>query len=79
MARFEGIRRGFGSIGAMSRCVRLALSIGILLGAVEPVDAWLVPGHRRVTIEAIGRLPAAVPAFFREGAAVASYLRGLAP
>ncbi len=45
--------------------------LGLALFATLDARAWLVPGHRRVTIEAIGALPAAVPGFFREGAASA--------
>jgi len=52
-----------------------AIGAGSVLGALAAAsasNAWLVAGHRRLTIEAIQALPADVPAFFREGAAIAS-------
>ena len=52
------------------RRARFAAALGLALVA-SGADAWLIPGHRRLTIEAIGTLPSAVPAFFREGAATA--------
>lgn len=41
-----------------------------LVGLSAPgAEAWLTPGHRRVTISAVRLLPESVPAFFRDGAA----------
>jgi hypothetical protein len=38
------------------------------LGCAAPAAAWFTPGHALVTRAAIARLPAEVPAFFREAA-----------
>jgi len=49
----------------------------LVLSAVElsagEAGAWLVEGHQWVTIDAVGRLPAEVPAFFRAGAATVGH------
>jgi hypothetical protein len=48
-----------------------ATAAGVALLSVSAAHGWLASGHRRVTVEAIGQLPATVPAFVREGAATA--------
>ena len=53
---------------------RRALALAVLAAAgAGPARAWLTSGHRRVTIDAVGLLPAELPRFFRRGAATAGH------
>jgi len=42
------------------------LATALSLAAAGEAGAWFVPAHRQLVVGAVGRLPAAMPAFFRE-------------
>lgn len=50
-------------------CRRRAAALALAALAAGPAHGWLTSGHRRATIDAVGRLPDEVPRFFRDGAA----------
>jgi len=51
-----------------------ASAIALLLAASRPASAWLTAGHSRVAIDAVGLLGPAIPAFFRDGAALVGHV-----
>ncbi len=65
--------RGEEGYGRRARRV-LLLSFGIGFAGAGGASAWLTAGHQRVTIDAVGLLPAGVPAFFRDGAATVGHV-----
>jgi len=52
----------------------LGLTLALALAGTAPAAAWLTPGHRMVTLAAVGALPAEFPAFFRAGAESVAHL-----
>lgn len=68
------VTRPSGATASASRCRRWALAAAVLVASAvaSPATAWLVSGHRRVTLDAVALLPDEVPAFFRSGTAVVS-------
>ena len=54
---------------SMSKPTLAACRVLLLaLVAAAPANAWFTPGHAMVARAAVARLPASVPAFFRDGA-----------